>query len=87
MKKTKDFRIYLKGEDKTDAVRNYRRVGSIYEVTFNSGKTFNYSIQNVKIVGPRECFSYLKRIADEVGLEVEIDGRTINILSINYSNN
>lgn len=83
--KKKDFRIYLKGEDKTDAVRNYRRVGNTYEVTFNSGKIFNYNIQNVKIVGPRECFSYLKRIADEVGLEVEIDGKTINILSINYS--
>lgn len=80
------FKIYLKGEDKTDDVRNYRRMGDKYEVTFKNGKTFNYNAKNVKVIEPLECFSYLKRIADEVGLEVKVEGdRTINILSLNYS--
>jgi superfamily I DNA and/or RNA helicase len=82
----KQFRIYLKGQDKTDDVRDYRRIGDKYEVIFNNGKTFNYNVKNVKVIEPRECFSYFKRIADEVGLEVKVEGdRTINILSLNYS--
>lgn len=86
MAKKKRFQIYLKGEDRTKDVRDYRRIGNKYEVVFNSGKTFNYNADNVRVVEPGECFSYLKRIADEVGLKVEVeDGRTINILSINYS--
>ncbi len=86
MAKTKKFQIYLKGEDRTDEVLDYRRIGNKYEVTFNSGKTFNYNSNNVRIVEPRQYFSYLKRIADEIGLKVNVeDGRTINILSINYS--
>ena len=84
--KSKRFQIYLKGEDRTKDVRDYKRVGNKYEVTFNSGKTFNYGIQNVRVVEPRQYFAYLKRIADEVGLKIEIEkGKTINILSNSYS--
>lgn len=86
MSKSKRFQIFLKGEDRTKDVRDYKRVGNKYEVTFNSGKTFNYGIQNVRVVEPRQYFAYLKRIADEVGLKIEVEkGKTINILSNSYS--
>ncbi|OFZ31905.1 MAG: hypothetical protein A2622_11850 [Bdellovibrionales bacterium RIFCSPHIGHO2_01_FULL_40_29] len=86
MTKTKRFQIYLKGEDRTNDVRHYRRIGNKYEITFNNGKIFNYNAHNVRVAEPRECFSYLKRIADEIGLKVDVeDGRTINLLSINYA--
>lgn len=61
-------------------------MGDKYEVTFKNGKTFNYIAKNVKVIEPRECFSYFKRIADEVGLEAKVEGdRTINLLSLSYS--
>ncbi|MDR0764969.1 MAG: AAA family ATPase [Synergistaceae bacterium] len=88
-----NFRIFLKGEDKTAGVKGYRRVGERYEITFNNDKVFTYNAYNVRIVESalkseksRGCFEYLKRVAAEVGLTVEIEpGRIINILSNSYS--
>ncbi|MDR2719267.1 MAG: DUF2726 domain-containing protein [Nitrososphaerota archaeon] len=91
--KHKQFRIYLKGEDKTDSVHDVRLVGEKYEVIFNNGKAFTYSANNVQLIKTlqnkkegQECFEYLKRIAHETGLKVKLDnGEELNILSHNYS--
>jgi very-short-patch-repair endonuclease/RecA/RadA recombinase len=87
------FRIYLKGEDKTDIVRDFQRIGDKYSVTFADGKTFTYNASNVQIIesalnAPKshERFEYLERIAMAVGLTTEAEeGKVINILSHNYS--
>jgi hypothetical protein len=84
---------YLKGEDKTGSVINFRRIGEKYEVGFNNGKAFTYNAINVRIVDsalnaekPRNCFEYLKRIAEAVGLTAEVEpGRVINILVSDYA--
>lgn len=89
----KQFQIYLKGENKTNSVRNFKRVGDKYEITFSRGKKFIYNENNVRIVESAlnsqkssDCFDYLKSIALEVGLRVEvIKGNVINILSNSYS--
>ena len=89
----KQFRIYLKGEDKTKSIQNFARVGDNYQMTFVNGKTFTYKANNVQIMesalnAPKsgDCFNYLKRIAEKVGLTVEIDeGKVINILTKNYA--
>jgi superfamily I DNA and/or RNA helicase len=89
----KSFKIYLKGEDKTDNVSRYRRIGDKYEVTFNNGKLFAYNASNVRIVAsalnakkPRDCFEYLKCIAAAVGLKEELEsGKIINILENAYA--
>ncbi|MFW5879288.1 MAG: DEAD/DEAH box helicase, partial [bacterium] len=89
----KRFQIYLKGEDKTESIRYYKRIGNKYNVTFNSGKTFTYNAKNVRIIesalnssNSRNCFDYLKEIAAAVGLKAEVTkGKVINILSHNYS--
>ncbi|MDR1219233.1 MAG: AAA family ATPase [Treponema sp.] len=90
----KTFRIYLKGEDKTDSVSGCRRIGDQYEVIFNNGKLFTYKASNVRVVEsalnaekPRDCFEYLKRVAAAIGLRVEVEpGRIINILENTYAN-
>jgi hypothetical protein len=38
----KIYKIYLKGEDKTDNVSGYRRVGDKFAVTFSNRKLFTY---------------------------------------------
>lgn len=89
----KQFQIYLKGENKTESVREYKRIGDKYQVTFTDGKTFTYNARNVRIIESalntqksRACFDYLKDIAVAVGLNVEIDKeKVVNILSHNYS--
>lgn len=90
MNSPKKFQIYLKGEDKTESVFDYRRFDDKYEIIFNSGKSFVYNANNVQLIikkpDPDECFNYLADIAKEVGIEIEVeDGRVINILSNSYS--
>jgi len=90
--KHEQFQIYLKGEDKTESVRNYKLNGNKYYVTFNNGKTFTYNARNVRIIksalnSPKSlnCFNYLKDIASAVGLKAEIcKGKVVNILSYSF---
>lgn len=89
----KKFRIYLKGEDRTDSVKEYKHIGNRYEVIFLGGKKFTYNEKNVEVIESelnapksRECFDYLKQLANEIGLKVNVgDGKTINILAQSYS--
>jgi superfamily I DNA and/or RNA helicase len=91
--KYKPFRIYLKGEEKTDEVCGALSLGEEYEITFNSGRTYKYKAHNVRIVESalnteksRDRFEYLKSIADAIGLKSEVEpGKIINILANNYS--
>ena len=71
----KDFRIFLKGEECTEDVIRYQKVGNKYYVVFNNGKQYIYSTYNVKIIesalkdkNSKACFEYLKEIADEIGI-------------------
>lgn len=91
--KHKQFQIYLKGKDETWRVRGYKRVGNKYDVTFNNGKIFTYNAYNVRVIESalkspksKDCFDYLKEIAEAVGLTAEVaKGKIVNILSYNYS--
>ena len=63
----KDFRIFLKGEERTEDIIRYQKVGNKYNVVFNSGKQYTYAAYNVKIVesalkdkNSKVCFEYLK---------------------------
>ena len=93
LNKHKQFQIYLKGKNKTGSVRDFKRIGDKYDVTFTNGKVFTYNANNVRIIESalnapksRNCFDYLKDIAVAIGLNVEIDkGKVVNILSHNYS--
>lgn len=89
----KDYRIFLKGEDKTTNVREFERIGDKVNVVFNSGKAFTYNATNVKIVEsilkqrkPRDIFEYLENIAEQVGIKARLgDGKELNILSHHFS--
>ncbi len=83
----KDFRIFLKGEERTEDIIRYQKVGNKYNVVFNSGKQYTYAAYNVKIVesalkdkNSKICFEYLKEIADEIG----IVNKGKNLLSSSY---
>lgn len=89
----KQFQIYLKGKNETWRVQDFKHFGDKCEVTFTNGKKFNYNARNVRIIESalkspksRDCFDYLKEIADAVGLNAEVaKGKIVNILSYNYS--
>jgi len=89
----KKFQIYLKGEDRTDSVQEYKRIGNRYEVIFLGGKKFTYNAENVEVIESelnapksRDCFEYLTQLANEIGLKVDVgDGKSINILAQSYS--
>ncbi|MBK24688.1 MAG: DNA helicase [Halobacteriovorax sp.] len=89
----KEYQIFLKGEDKTNSVSRFEKIGSKYKIVFNSGKTFTYNARNVQIIEsvlkqekPRDVFDYLSKIASKVGLKAKVgDGKEINILSHNFS--
>ncbi|OGI01499.1 MAG: hypothetical protein A2Y25_02105 [Candidatus Melainabacteria bacterium GWF2_37_15] len=93
LNKNKRFQIYLKGENKTEKIRSFKRIGDKYSITFTDGKTFTYNIKNVRITESAlcdkksaNCFDYLKEVAAAIGLKVEIEtGKVVNILSYNYS--
>ena len=87
------FRIYLKGEDKTDSILDVQLVGDKYKVIFKNGKVFTYNVYNVQFAASAlnekkssDCFEYLKRIANNIGLIVKFENdNNLNILSHNYS--
>lgn len=89
----KKFKIFLKGEDKTNSVLSYHFIDHKCRVTFSNGKSFDYNKDNVKVIesclnhqDANDCFLYLKELAREVGLTTEKDdGTIINFLEQNYS--
>lgn len=94
MKDFVEFRIFLKGEDKTNSVCSFERIGNKYKVIFNSGKTFIYNSQNVKIIEsalcedkPKDVFAYLVKVAEAIGLKASFDdGKVLNLLANHYKN-
>jgi len=93
MSAIKEYQILLKGEDKTNSVSRFEKLGNKYKVVFNSGKVFTYNARNVQIIEsvlkhekPRDTFDYLNKVAIKVGLKAKFgDGKEINILSHNFS--
>ncbi len=89
----KQFKIFLKGVDKTSSVESCEFVGPKCRVTFSSGKSFEYNKENVEVVesslnqkSAGDCFKYLEELASEVGLTIETDeGTEFNSLKKNYS--
>ena len=80
--------IVVKGEDKTESIRVWRRNGNKIDITYKNGKTYSYRSDNVRFKKSglsnrlsSDCFEYLKRIAQVVGIEVPYVG---NILSHHY---
>lgn len=83
-----DYRIFLKGEDCTNKVIKYQKVGNRYNIVFNNGKQYSYAAYNVLVIESalkdeksKTCFEYLKEIADAVGLIKNGE----NILLSNYN--
>ena len=84
----KDFRIFLKGEECTNKVIRYQKVGNKYNIIFNNGKQYTYAGYNVEIIESelknkeaKNCFEYLKDIANAIGLTKNGE----NILLSNYN--
>lgn len=80
--------IVVKGEDKTESIRVWRRNGNKIDITYKNGKTYSYRSDNVRFKKSglsnrlsSDCFEYLKRIAQVVGIEVPYVG---NVLSHHY---
>ncbi|GAB6011007.1 AAA domain-containing protein [Viscerimonas tarda] len=84
-----NYQIIIKGEDKTNSVKNWQQFGDKVEITFcNSEKKYSYREQDVKIIlsallkeSAKQRFEYLKRIATAVSLKNESIG---NILANQY---
>jgi len=81
--------IIVKGEDKTDSIRSWNKIGGKINITFSDGKTYSYNTNNVQIKRSAlsndialQCFEYLKSIAQVVGL-LDSDGG--NILANRYN--
>jgi very-short-patch-repair endonuclease len=81
--------IIIKGEDQTSRIRDWNEKDGKVEITYLDGKTFRYSVDNVRIKHSvlsndtaSKCFNYLKRIAEVVGLP---DPRGGNILMNRYN--
>lgn len=89
----KDYQIFLKGEDKTNSISHFEKVGGKYKIVFKSGKVFKYNAENVQIIEsvlkeqkPRAVFQYLNRLAESVGIKADLgDGKDLNILAHNFS--
>lgn len=85
-----DYKIYLKGEDKTHSVKHYEHIGNKYNVTFKSGRGYSYSEDNVQIVESalnvkrnNDCFEYIKSLASSIELKTD-SGEVINILENSF---
>ncbi len=82
------IQIIVKGEDKTDSIRTWNEHNGKINITYLNGKTYSYNTNNVQInhyttsnATTLDCFEYLKRIAQTVGLQ---DPRVGNILANRY---
>ncbi|SIS70401.1 Protein of unknown function [Chryseobacterium ureilyticum] len=81
--------IYIDGKDKTDEIKSYSFEGNKCVVEYKSSeKTYSYSQSRIKIVRSAiqseragNIFSYIKAIAESVGLKTEADN---NILANSY---
>lgn len=85
-----DYKIYLKGEDKTDSVKHYQHIGNKYDITFTNGKSYTYSEDNVQIVESalnvkrnNDCFEYIKSLSSAIELKTD-SGEIINILENSF---
>jgi len=84
-----NVRIIVKGEDKTDSIRTWSENNGKFDIIYySSEKTYSYKFSDVKFKHSvlsnktaSNCFEYLKRIAQTVGLQ---DARTGNILANRY---
>jgi len=77
-------RIIIKGKDETGNILGVSKRGCLVDVTFANGKTYHYNESNVQFKKSalsdehaRECFEYLKRIAEITGLQVAEVGNTL----------
>ncbi|MCL2445419.1 MAG: AAA domain-containing protein [Oscillospiraceae bacterium] len=75
--------ILVKGEDKTERIRSINQQNGRTAITFTNGKTYSYANENVEHIRSslaqqksRDCFSYLKRLAQVDKLCGE-DGKSI----------
>lgn len=85
-----DYKIYLKGEDKTDSVKHYQHIGNKYDITFTNGKSYTYNEDNVQIVESalnvkrnNDCFEYIKSLSSAIELKTD-SGEIINILENSF---
>ncbi|MDR0559297.1 MAG: DNA2/NAM7 family helicase, partial [Prevotellaceae bacterium] len=83
-----DYQIIIKGEDKTNEIKDWSYVGNEIKITFRNDKTYHYK-RGVKIIpsallteSAKQRFEYLKHIATAVSLENEQVG---NILANQYN--
>jgi len=89
--KKNKFRIIVKGEDRTDDIRTYKENNGKFDIIYySSEKKYSYKSNDVKLKysilseeTSSNCFEYLKRIAQIVGLR---DPNTSsNILANHYN--
>ncbi len=81
--------LFIDGKDRTDEIESYAFEGNKCLVTYkNNGKTYAYHQHRIKIVKSalqsaesKSVFSYLKQIAEAVGLTTE---EGTNILADHY---
>jgi len=81
--------IYIDGKDRTDEIESYSYTGENCKVIYkNNGKSYTYNKSKIQIIQSalqtqkaESIFSYLKEIADTIGLKTE-EGN--NILSESY---
>lgn len=83
----KSFKVFLKGDDRTKDVKAYKFIMGKIEITFNDGKKFSYNQENVEIhesilseKKSKDTLSYLKEIANAIGIVVTINDKPINLL-------
>jgi len=86
----KNEQIIVKGEDKTDTIREWHESDGTITITYRNGATYIYNAKNVRVIRSvladdkfKGRFEYLKRIAETVGLK---DEQGNNILAKRYNN-
>lgn len=87
------IKIFVKGEDKTNDIIDFKSNGKFYNITYKNNQKYRYLKSNVKIVqlSEKETFieqklDYFKNIAEEIGLEQTTNkGTRVNILLKNYN--
>jgi len=77
-------RIIVKGEDKTASIRAWSEKNGKSNITYSSGETYPYNANNVQFKHSvlsnetaSDCFEYLKRIAQTVGLQDPLSARSL----------